>query len=410
MTDLLTFELNVDADLISKEVPCQRIVEMAITSPAAKNQNHRLPLNLSLVIDRSGSMSGHKFEFVKQAACYALDTLREDDRVSIVAYDTEVTLIAESVFVSAAKREALKHAVQAMRIGSSTNLSGGWLRGCEEVASGLMESGVNRVLLLTDGLANVGITGLEELGMHAAQLLLRGVSTSTFGVGGGFNEHLLEYMANQGGGKFYYIDTPHNIPAIFQQEFQEMLAVTARSVEVEVEIPSGVSAQVMGSWRNELRNNSLHLWLGDLAALHRREVYLKVLTPPSLEIVQLMIQAEVSAKDEEGLSVSRQASVTLRYASQLEASQAPIRREVMERFTSVELADKSTEALKLERAGEREKAAHLLEMSMLSSAPYMTAESREDYERLSKEMRHGMDEQERKTRHQEAYLRKQRRG
>jgi len=410
MGDLLTFEMQVDADVIANDVPTQRVLEIVITPPKSKNPDKRLPINLGIVIDRSGSMSGEKFEYVKLAATHVLDFLQENDKVSIVAYDTEVTLVSESVSVTHEKRISLKNAINKMRIGSSTNLSGGWLMGCQEVARGLSEGAVNRVLLLTDGLANVGITDLEELGMHAAQLLLRGVSTTTFGVGMGFNEHLLEYMANQGGGRFYFIEHPNQIPSIFQQEFQEMMSITAKDVEVELEVPIGVSAQVLGSWRNALNDHQLQIWLGDIPALQKREVYLKLLTPPVSDNPQITILAKLKAKGEKGTLIFEQASVQLSYVSQLEEKAAPIRRELMERYSSVEMADRSTEALKLERAGESEKAARILEMGVMASAPYLTKESTMDYQHLSERMRRGLDEQERKSRHQEEYIRKQRRG
>lgn len=410
MGDLISFELHVDADVIASEVPSQRVLEMVITPPATQNTVLRPSLNLALVIDRSGSMSGEKLEYVKKAALHVLDIMKEQDRVAIITFDTEVTLLSGSVFVNAANRDLLKGQIKSMRSGNTTNLSGGWLAGCQEVAGALNESGVNRVLLLTDGLANVGITDLEELGMHAGQLLIRGVATSTFGVGVGFNEHLLEHMANQGGGKFYYIDSPYQIPTIFQLEFQEMLAITARNVEVELGVPAGVSAQVLGNWRNELKNDVLHIWLGDLPASQKREVYVKLLTPPSTGQDHLTLTAKLNAKDELDGVIMQQAVVTLRYVTNAEEKATPLRQDIMERFTTVEMADKSTEALKLERAGEREKAARLIEMNMVSSAPYMTKESSEDYRELSERMRRGMDEQDRKSRHQEEYLRKQRRG
>lgn len=410
MGDLLTFELHVDADVIANDVPSQRVLELVITAPPVINPAKRLPLNLGLVIDRSGSMSGEKFEYVKQAAMHVLDFLQDGDRAAIVAYDTEVTLISESKFVNLENRASLKAAIKSMRIGSSTNLSGGWLLGCQEVAKGLSEGGVNRVLLLTDGLANVGITDLEELGMHAAQLLLRGVSTTTFGVGEGFNEYLLEHMANQGGGKFYYIESPQRIPFIFQQEFQEMLAITAKNIEVELEIPAGVAAQVLGNWRNENNNNMLHIWLGDLPSSQKREVYVKLLTPPAIGQDRLTLAAKLVAKDESDGLILQQSAVSFRYVTQLEVQATPLQQDLMERYITVDMADKSTEALKLERAGEREKAAHLIEMNMIASAPFMTKESSQDYQQLSERMRRGMEEQERKSRHQEEYTRKQRRG
>ncbi|NTW44992.1 MAG: VWA domain-containing protein, partial [Anaerolineaceae bacterium] len=328
MGDLLTFELHVDADVIANDVPSQRVLELVITAPPVINPAKRLPLNLGLVIDRSGSMSGEKFEYVKLAAMHVLDFLQEGDRAAVVAYDTEVTLISESKYVNLENRASLKAAIKSMRIGSSTNLSGGWLLGCQEVAKGLSEGGVNRVLLLTDGLANVGITDLEELGMHAAQLLLRGVSTTTFGVGEGFNEYLLEHMANQGGGKFYYIESPQRIPFIFQQEFQEMLAITAKNIEVALEIPAGVAAQVLGNWRNENNNNLLHIWLGDLPASQKREVYVKLLTPPAIGQDRLTLNAKLVAKDESNGLILQQSAVSFRYVTQNEVQATPLRQDL----------------------------------------------------------------------------------
>ena len=118
-----------------------------------------------------------------------------------------------------------------------TDLSGGWLRGCELVASQLMELGVNRTLLLTDGLANRGITTLKELEHHAAELRKRGVSTSTFGVGDNFNEVLLQAMAQAGGGQFYDIAAPQQIRDQIESEVGETLEIVARNVTLDVMFP-----------------------------------------------------------------------------------------------------------------------------------------------------------------------------
>jgi Ca-activated chloride channel family protein len=417
MSDSLKFEMQSDVELISSEVPSQRVLELVLIPPEERSAHARPALNLALVIDRSGSMSGDKLEYVKQAAAHVVDLLQERDQVAVVAYDTRVSLISPSVAANARNKATLKAHIAELVTGDMTNLSEGWLTGCQEVAGAAQEGMLNRVLLLTDGLANEGITDMEALGVHASQLLKRGVATSTFGVGEGYNEHLLEHMANQGGGRFYYIASPASIPNVFVQEFNELAAVTARGVEITLHIPANVDAQVLGSWKSEKANGELHIWLGDVASAQRREVYVKLLTPPASGgapstggQAEIVFRAQACAKSIQGEALSTEAQVTLRYAPQSEVAKAPQRADLMERYSLVEMADRATEALKLEREGEREKASKLLEVSLQAAAPHIPQSAAAEYLGLSQRLREGLDEQTRKARHQAEYTRKQRRS
>lgn len=403
------FEVQVDADVIHQSKPTQRVLEMSVFAPTAKMDTQRVSLNLAIVLDRSGSMRGEKLEAVKQAALHVVDLLGEQDRVAIVVYDTNVEVISKSIPVTSANRLELKNSIQAIQCGNTTNLSGGWFKGCEEIAEHLMEEEINRVLLLTDGLANHGITDLEKLGQHAGQLLQRGISTSTFGVGHGFNEHLLEHMANQGGGRFYFISRAAQIPEIFAQEFNELAAITARQIKIDLKIPAGVSTQVLGSWRTDQHQDKLTIWLGDLAGGQKREVYCKLLTPPQKDHSEICLTLVCSANDEAGEEIVEQKTISLRYANEGEVNTTPLRKEVMQRYSMVEIADQATQALILERRGEREKASRILKQGIQAAAPYLAQDSVQEYETLSEKMAHGLDEETRKTNHQMAYLRKQRR-
>lgn len=418
MSEPFSFEIHTDLDLVASEVPTQRVLELVVIPPSARIAASRPALNLALVIDRSGSMSGDKIDNVRRAAAHVLDLLSEQDQVAIVAYDDTINLLSPSQHVTPQARSLLKSRIEELLPGNMTNLCGGWLSGCEEIAKGANGSAgqLNRALLLTDGLTNVGITDLEEIGQHAGQLLNKGIATATFGVGMDFNEHLLEHMANQGGGRFYFIAHPHAIPSIFVQEFRELAAVTAQAVEVTLEIPAQVDAKVLGSWRSEQNGQTLRLWLGDIPAGQRREMYLRLLIPPQggqsapIGQAELPITAQVSARGEQGEALAASAQVTFKCAPRVQVAAAPMRQDVMQRFSQVEMADAVTEALKLERAGQREQASQLIGQNLAAAAPYLPKQDQAEYQQLSERMLHGLDEKARKTSHQQAYATKQRRS
>lgn len=399
----LQLTVSTDQDLIPGEVPARRVVEIGLQAPAALAPSGRPRLNLALVLDHSGSMSGEKLEYVKQAAIHALDLLQAEDHIALVAFDSKVTLISPSVPASANNRAEIKRGIYAIRPGGMTFLSGGWLAGCQELASTAQEDSLNRALLLTDGEANEGITDLEQLAHHARELSLRGISTTTFGVGRGFNEHLLEAMANEGGGNFYYIETPSEIPGLFAQEFKEMATVTARSVELAITLPPHVSVEVPGGWRVEKSNEQMRIYVGDLFAGRDLAIYLKLLTPPQSNLGALEVPIRAIFKAENGDLQETQFTVVLRYSGQAEVEQEQRRQDVLERFTKVDLAETTNEALKLERSGDHEKAQQMMAAATAECLPYVDSKQASLLQRLTKKMATGMDEDDLKAEHFNAY-------
>ena len=237
------------------------------------------PVNLAIVLDRSGSMSGDKLRVAKAAVAEAIGRLGPDDRFSVVAYDDVVDVVIASTAAAGESRRAALERLGTIDARGSTNLGEGWLRGCEQVAGHLLERGVNRCLLLTDGLANVGITDPDELARHAAELRARGVSTSTFGVGNDFDERLLQSLADAGGGHFYYIADAPQIADAITSEVGETLEVVARDVALDVTARDDIRIEPISPYRASGHGNRTTVALGDLASEQAVEVVLRLSFP-----------------------------------------------------------------------------------------------------------------------------------
>jgi Ca-activated chloride channel family protein len=236
-------------------------------------------VNLAIVLDRSGSMSGEKLSVAKAAVQEAIGRLQPEDRFSVVVYDDQVDVVIASARASGESRRAAVERLGEIDARGSTNLGEGWLRGCGQVASQLIERGVNRCLLLTDGLANVGITDAGELATHAAELWARGVSTSTFGVGNDFDERLLQDLADAGGGHFYYIADAPQIRDAITSEVGETLEIVAREVTLEVTARDDIRIEPISPYRATGHGNRTSVALGDLGSEQAVEVVLRLSFP-----------------------------------------------------------------------------------------------------------------------------------
>ena len=395
--------IKTDAALINQGKPTRRILEVALSAPEASGNRDATPLNLALVIDRSGSMSDGKLEQVKSAVGQILDLLRPIDSAAIVDYDDRVTVTAESGSVTPASREEMKQAVNHLEPRGMTDLGGGWLRGCECAARHQSPGRISRALLLTDGLANRGITEPLELQQHASALFERGITTSTFGVGEEFNEHLLEGMANHGGGNYYYIDTRQRIPEILLQEFKDLAAVTLKGVTLELTFPAGSAFELFGEWRAEKSGNRLLINLSDLAAERTVNLFIDLITPPGSG--ELTISATARGTDEADKPFALDGNITLRYAEEGEVALAEVKRDqdMITRYSSVVVGHISNQALKLERAGKRDEAGKLMDRLMLEHGMNLPEVTRARYQRIRSEVREGLDEPRRKFYQNDSY-------
>ncbi len=240
---------------------------VTITAPDITSGT-RAPIDLAFALDRSGSMhGGNKLERVKLAVLAAVDQLDETDRVTLVTFDDEVQLEHKLTPVDTDHRRHLDRVTRAIACGGSTNLSGGWLEACRQLSGQPAHSPrIRRALLLTDGLANVGIIHPDELGKHARALRDRGVSTSAIGVGDGFDEFLLSDMARNGGGNFQYIAEASELEAFFSREIRSLAEAAALNPYLDLTMPRGMRAELLNAFPSEAHRRHTSVDLRDLAA------------------------------------------------------------------------------------------------------------------------------------------------
>jgi Ca-activated chloride channel homolog len=231
------------------------------------------PLDVAFVLDRSGSMQGGKLDLAKAGVDLAVARLRDADRTALVVYDDEVDTVQPLAPATPRLKASLRLALHGVDPGGSTYLSGGWIAGCHQLAEATpianadsTSTRIRRVILLTDGLANVGILDPGVLARHAGELRRRGIATTTVGVGQDFDEGLLSAMAEAGGGNFQYVAGPDGLRAFFAHELQELFSVAATGLTVSLVLPPGVNAELVSAFPLETRGNALDVAIGDLAA------------------------------------------------------------------------------------------------------------------------------------------------
>jgi len=273
------------------------LVRVAVDFPAAERD--REPLSLALVVDRSGSMGGEPLQHAKASAAAAVRALRDGDRVAVVAYDDQVDLVVPSRAVGA-DRGALLRAIDAIRVGNTTALHAGWVEGCTQVLTAPVASGLGRVVLLSDGLANVGVTDPATIAEDVARATADGVTTSTIGLGRQFDERMMRHLADAGRGSYTFVESPDQLAELFATELAGLSALRGRELRLAL-VGRGVRiAAALGGARVE----GGELLLPDLVAGLPRELLLTLDVDPDAELAGLRLSwRDLFTQRLEGLTV-----------------------------------------------------------------------------------------------------------
>ncbi|MCC6484218.1 MAG: VWA domain-containing protein [Armatimonadetes bacterium] len=205
----------------------EHVLVRARAGQAATGQ--RMPLNVCLLLDRSGSMEGQPLEFAKQAMSYVVDLLQPNDVLSVVTFEDNVEVLMPARRV--VNKDLIKQHIGRIQPGNTTNLYEGFVAACSQVAS-VPPGYVNRVILLTDGEPTAGLTDFQSIVGQVAEQKSRGITLTTLGFGQEYNEELLMGMARRAGGNYYYIQRPELLPEVFRKEMDSLLSVVARNLRL----------------------------------------------------------------------------------------------------------------------------------------------------------------------------------
>ena len=217
---------------------------VAPAQPADAAETPRAPLDLSLVIDRSGSMNGEPLEAARESAARIVRGLRADDRVAIVAFDSSIEVVQPLTQVT--DREAIVARIKSIDARGSTDLFGGWEEGVKQLAPFTRKDRIARVILLSDGQANQGLVNELEIFARVTKAAGAGITTSTVGLGHGFNESLMTGMATAGEGVANFGQTADDLDEAFEEQFAIISNSFLRQVKVSVQGGSDVQVRLVG--------------------------------------------------------------------------------------------------------------------------------------------------------------------
>ncbi|QVL48298.1 MAG: TIGR02452 family protein [Thiocapsa sp.] len=287
----LGLELATDRHLIRRLGRSRRYLHLRLRVP--RSVGTRRPLDLALVLDRSGSMGGGKWAHASGAAQAAIARLGSEDRVALVVFDEQVDTLLPLCRAHEAQAAAAR-VLDGVGPRGGTDLAGGWLTGCALIGRADGDERLHRCFLLSDGQANQGIVDPAILAHHAAELCRLGVVTGTFGVGDDYDEVLLGALADAGGGAFHDIARAETMSAVMDRELGDALEVVYAAPRIQLEWASDLQMEVLGPWTSTAGVRSLTIQPGDLASDQVLDLLVAVRFPPGAQDTECAVQVRVT--------------------------------------------------------------------------------------------------------------------
>lgn len=272
------------------------VLQIGLSTALAHDRQELRPLNLALVIDKSGSMSADdKLVRVKSALLTLVSQLRPTDVLSIVVFDSEAEVLLPAQKV--VDPNEIKSIIRSIEPGSATNLHAGLMLGYREAMKHFRKESTNRVILLTDGIANQGVVEPEKIAVASQSYNDRGIDLSTIGVGLDLNKDLLRDLAKSGRGLFHFVSDSEDIEKVFVKELQSLISPVASEPNLKIELDPGLVLEKVYGYEPRISENSVKIKLDNMNSGMTEVVLLRVRPGSEIEKSQLPVKVTLSYFD-----------------------------------------------------------------------------------------------------------------
>jgi Ca-activated chloride channel family protein len=360
-------EVKLDAELgrtvLPTSDPGNVYLRLSLKSLAAAKRERETQINAAIVIDRSGSMQGDRISAAKEGARVALERLSSDDTVALVAYNHNVEVLSRAAPLGGS-RDRLKRAINRLTAGGTTALYDGVKEGGRQAEKFLSDDNVNRVVLLSDGLANVGPSSPRALARLGRKLASRGISVSTIGLGLDYNEDLMQRLAAASDGNHVFVERPSDLAEIFDREFGDALSVSARDITITIECKLGFEPIRILGRDGDIDGNRVTLKLNQLQSENERYVVVELKAPEgrsegAADIAD--VRVDYVDLDKDAAPAHAKARAKARFSNNKKDLEGGINKAVMSQVTAQIATEKSEKAVALRDKGDIKGARKVLE-------------------------------------------------
>ena len=284
---------ELSSPIIMEGNPETNYLKVSLSGQKIDNSK-RVPINLAIVIDKSSSMGGDRIEKAREAAIFAVNLLNENDTLSIVAYDSEAKVIVPASKVKN-KQKLIQVINENVVANGGTALFAGLSKGIKQVETQLTKDKVNRIILLSDGQANVGPSSVNELSELAIIAAKKNISITTIGIGSDYNELLMSSIASYSDGNHVFVNKSTELENVFVHEFSDVMSTIAQDVVITIQLKDGVKPVRLLGRDGVIKGNKVTVKMNQLFSNQEKYVLLEVI-PDEGKVGQSKTLAEIDLK------------------------------------------------------------------------------------------------------------------